>query len=293
MKNKTSKILIIALVLMLALAITGCDAQEVWAYFSGNFPEIPEVPPEEIFINQGNVETQTGGLADIIESIQPTVFDTKVVYHYNAFANPSNTYQQTYKELAVAVKKTDNGVYFWTAMQGVKDKSNTKFNGIPYLYSRVEITVMIGNDSFSANRTLMIEEVDSALLFVSKSALGDNYQDIQVAKLPEIFSPREGETLIAFSNPYGVYQGTVTKGILSSVREVEVGEKTYTLIQTDAALNMMSSGIVFNGKGELMGFLFAKATGDYEGLSFVMPVNKIVAGYHEKGYFEDILIQEV
>ena len=61
MKGKWIKATTILLVLIISLSLSACDATDFWGYFTGNFPDIPKEPPQEITINQGTISTQTGG----------------------------------------------------------------------------------------------------------------------------------------------------------------------------------------------------------------------------------------
>lgn len=86
-----------------------------------------------------------------------------------------------------------------------------------------------------------------------------------------------GQTVIAIGNPLGELGGTVTRGIVSATeREVEIDTgTTMKLIQTDAAINPGNSGgALFNLRGELIGIVNAKSSGEtIEGLGFAIPIN--------------------
>ena len=99
-----------------------------------------------------------------------------------------------------------------------------------------------------------------------------------------------GEVAVAIGNPLGELGGTVTNGIISALdREVTIGGRVMTLLQTNAAINPGNSGGgLFNSKGELVGVVVAKSAGlDVEGLGFAIPINKVkeIAGsLAENGY---------
>jgi len=85
-----------------------------------------------------------------------------------------------------------------------------------------------------------------------------------------------GEEVLAVGNPLGELGGTVTNGIVSATdREIDVGDVTMNLIQTNAAVNPGNSGGgLFNMSGELIGVVNAKSSGsDVEGLGFAIPIN--------------------
>lgn len=82
---------------------------------------------------------------------------------------------------------------------------------------------------------------------------------------------KAGEPVIAIGSPRGL-QGTVTAGIVSSVRDHAAGFK---VIQTDAAANPGNSGgPLFNGKGQVIGVVTSKLQAS-EGLNFAVPINYV------------------
>ena len=85
-----------------------------------------------------------------------------------------------------------------------------------------------------------------------------------------------GEDVIAVGNPLGELGGSVTNGIISALdREISVNGVEMNLLQTNAAVNPGNSGGgLFNMRGELIGVVNAKSSGDgVEGLGFAIPVN--------------------
>jgi len=87
-----------------------------------------------------------------------------------------------------------------------------------------------------------------------------------------------GSPVVAIGNPLGQLGGTVTAGYISALeREVAVEDKTFTVLQTDAAINGGNSGGgLFNAKGELIGLVNAKASSvGVEGLGFAIPIDDI------------------
>lgn len=117
---------------------------------------------------------------------------------------------------------------------------------------------------------------------------------LTVAKLGYSGALIEGEEVLAIGNPLGELGGTVTNGIISCVeREVQVGDVTMTLLQTNAAINSGNSGGgLFNLAGELIGIVNAKysATG-VEGLGFAIPIDTAMISINQLltlGYIPDI-----
>ena len=125
---------------------------------------------------------------------------------------------------------------------------------------------------------------------------GDEEEDIAIIKVeaegltPAVMGDsdelRVGSPVVAIGNPLGQLGGTVTAGIISSLeRQVTIDDQTFTVLQTDAAINSGNSGGgLFNAKGELIGLVDAKAADiGVEGLAFALPLNSI------KDYIEDIV----
>jgi len=86
-----------------------------------------------------------------------------------------------------------------------------------------------------------------------------------------------GEPAIAIGNPLGLeFQGSVTAGVISALnRTIEIGEREFKLIQTDAAINPGNSGgALVNADGLVIGINSAKiAVAGVEGIGFAIPIN--------------------
>ncbi len=98
-----------------------------------------------------------------------------------------------------------------------------------------------------------------------KAAVIGNSDEVQV-----------GDFCLAIGNSLGELSGTVTNGIISATqREVEVEGTTMNLFQMSAAVSPGNSGGgLFNERGELIGIVNAKTSGNgAEGLGFSIPVN--------------------
>lgn len=106
---------------------------------------------------------------------------------------------------------------------------------------------------------------------------------------------RVGDTAAAIGDPLGTQlRGTMTEGIISGInRDISVGGRTMTLIQTTAALNQGNSGgPLINCYGQVVGINTMKI-GDYmstagvEGLGFAIPsttVKEVVDQLASQGY---------
>ena len=90
---------------------------------------------------------------------------------------------------------------------------------------------------------------------------------------------RVGDSVVAIGDPLGVQlRGTMTNGIISAInRDLTVGDRTMTLIQTNAALNNGNSGgPLINVYGQVVGIntmkMGSSSTTSVEGLGFAIPI---------------------
>lgn len=132
--------------------------------------------------------------------------------------------------------------------------------------SAVEATVK-GTDSDS----------DLAVVAVPLSSLSDSILNrIKVAVMGDSDELEVGQQVVAIGNALGSGQA-VTGGYLSALnREVQLEDKTMTLLQTDAAINPGNSGgALLNMNGEVIGINSAKLTEtSVEGMGYAIPISK-------------------
>ena len=119
--------------------------------------------------------------------------------------------------------------------------------------------------------------------------------ELQEAEFGNSSALRVGDTVAAIGDPLGIdLRGTMTDGIVSAInRDVTVGGRTLTLIQTNAALNSGNSGgPLINCYGQVIGIntmkigSFTNQAG-VEGLGFAIPsttVKDIVDQIISQGY---------
>lgn len=109
----------------------------------------------------------------------------------------------------------------------------------------------------------------------------DARKDIAIIKIPGFDLPsvplgnsntiQVGEPVLAVGSPLGL-QGSVTTGVISSVRDDPAGGG-FKVLQTDATANPGNSGgPLVNRRGEVIGIITFKIGGS-ENLNFAMPVN--------------------
>jgi Do/DeqQ family serine protease len=86
------------------------------------------------------------------------------------------------------------------------------------------------------------------------------------------------EWVLAIGNPFGVFNQTVTLGIVSATGRNVEGLGYEDFIQTDAAINRGNSGgALINARGELVGINTAiySETGGYQGIGLAVPGNLV------------------
>ena len=133
-------------------------------------------------------------------------------------------------------------------------------------------------DGKSASATIRGADSDADLAVVevdTKNMKSSTLKKIAVITLGDSSKLQTGERAIAIGNALG-YGQSVTGGYISALnRQVQLTDKTMTLIQTDAAINPGNSGgALLNSKGELIGINTVKySSEDVEGMGYAIPIN--------------------
>jgi S1-C subfamily serine protease len=102
--------------------------------------------------------------------------------------------------------------------------------------------------------------------------------DLQPVTLGSSSGLQVGQNVLAIGNPFGIFNGTMTRGIVSSIRQVQEPDGNYIdeAIQTDAAINPGNSGgPLLNSNGEVIGIntMIASSSGGSVGVGFAIPIN--------------------
>ena len=134
---------------------------------------------------------------------------------------------------------------------------------------KVQVTLFDDETKYDAKIVGQDEQTDLAVIKIEKSGLTK-------AEFADSDSVKVGQFAMAVGNPVGM-NSSVTCGIISAVnREVKDSDgKTYTCIQTDAAINSGNSGgALVNNEGKVIGINTLKLSGTgIEGLGFAIPIN--------------------
>jgi S1-C subfamily serine protease len=102
--------------------------------------------------------------------------------------------------------------------------------------------------------------------------------DLKPVTLGSSASLQVGQKVLAIGNPFGIFSGTMTRGIVSSIRQVQEPGGNYIdeAIQTDAAINPGNSGgPLLNRSGEVVGIntMIASSSGGSVGVGFAIPID--------------------
>ena len=142
-----------------------------------------------------------------------------------------------------------------------------------------KISVYLYNDEtpYEAKIIGTDKQTDLAVIKIDK-------KDLVAAELGDSDTVQVGEWCMSVGNPLGM-KSTVCQGSISALnREISDSDgKTYTVIQTDAAINEGNSGgALVNSKGQVIGINTLKASGEgVEGLGFAIPINSTKNIYND------------
>lgn len=139
--------------------------------------------------------------------------------------------------------------------------------------SEIEVILNTGT-SYSAQVVGEDTKTDLAVIKIEPKA----EEPLSAATLGDSTTVEVGELAVAIGNPMGMeYSGSVTAGIISAVnRTMSIDNRTYNLLQTDAAINAGNSGgALINRFGEVIGINSVKlSTTGVEGMGFAIAISE-------------------
>lgn len=135
--------------------------------------------------------------------------------------------------------------------------------------TKVSVTLFDDETEYEAKIVGQDEQTDLAVIKIEKTGLTK-------AEFSDSDDVKVGEFTMAVGNPVNM-DSTVTTGIVSAVNRkiTDSDGKTYTCIQTDAAINSGNSGgALVNSDGNVIGINTLKLSGTgIEGIGFAIPIN--------------------
>lgn len=236
-----------------------------------------ENPISKIFTSEGsvntgvNIEDYSNTAISVANKVLPSVVGIEVDFSVSSnFPTFSAATQSTTSKATgsgVIISKdgyilTNNHIIDTSSSSSSSYYTVSEANKVlVYLYNEddpIEAKI-IGSDSVT----------DLAILKIDRD-------DLTPAEIGDSDSVQVGEFAMAIGNPLDM-RNTVTSGIISGVnREItDSTGTTYTLIQTDAAINAGNSGgALVNADGKLIGINTLKMSGTgIEGMGFAIPIN--------------------
>ncbi len=201
--------------------------------------------------------------------ILPSIVGIKIEYTVNTnsfWGMGSSTSNATASGSGIII--SDDG-YILTNNHVVS--SATESNSYYQISEAKKVTVTLFNDTteYEAKIIGKDEQTDLAVIKIEKTGLTK-------AEFADSDSVKVGEFAMAVGNPVNM-TSTVTSGIVSAVNRkiTDSDGKTFTCIQTNAAINSGNSGgALVNGEGNVIGINTLKLSGTgIEGIGFAIPIN--------------------
>ena len=137
-----------------------------------------------------------------------------------------------------------------------------------------KVSVKLYNDDTKYDATIIGKDsqTDLAVIKIDKN-------DLPAAELGNSDALKVGEFVMAVGNPLNL-SSSITCGVVSSLnREVQDSDgNTYTMIQTDSAINSGNSGgALVNSQGQVVGINSMKVSSyGVEGIGFAIPINSAI-----------------
>ena len=211
----------------------------------------------------------------VAQKVLPSVVGIKVQYSVNSiFSQNSSTASA---EGSGVIISSDG--YILTNNHVINSSSSSSSSSSFYkLGEATKISVLLYNDTteYEAKVIGTDEETDLAVIKIDRT-------DLKPADLGDSTQLRVGEFAMAIGNPLNM-PSTVTTGIISAKeRTITSDNVTYTVIQTDAAINSGNSGgALINAEEKVIGINTLKLSGSgIEGIGFAIPINDTVNVYQE------------
>lgn len=212
----------------------------------------------------------------VAQKVLPSIVGIKVEYSVSTIFSRS-TSTATAEGSGVIISKDG---YILTNNHVISSSSSSSSSSSYYSVGEAsKITVSLYNDDteYEAKVIGTDSQTDLAVIKINKS-------DLTAAELGNSDTVQVGEWCMAIGNPLGM-QSSVTTGTVSALNRniTDSDGKTYTLIQTDTAINEGNSGgALVNSNGQVIGINTLKASGTgVEGLGFAIPINSTKSIYSD------------
>ena len=229
----------------------------------------------EINTNFANLEEYSKTGVSVASKVLPSVVGIKVEFPVNSVFSKNST---TTSASGSGIIISEDG-YILTNNH-IVDSSTTSSTSFSFYEvgeaSKVQVYLYNDETPYEAKIIGTDKQTDLAVIKIEKTGL-------KAAEIGNSDTLQVGEFAMTIGNPLG-FESSVCAGVVSAVnREITTDGVTYTLIQTDAAINSGNSGgALVNSKGQIIGINTMKIsyTG-VEGLGFAIPISKAKPIYEQ------------
>ncbi len=221
------------------------------------------------YVSQTSLSNYSDTSVYAANKILPSIVGIKVEYNVNSLISMfgRQTQATTAQASGSGIIISEDG-YILTNNHIVSTSSDSSYYEVSEA-TKVTVTLFGDETEYEAEIIGTDEQTDLAVIKIDKTGLTK-------AEFADSDNIKVGEFAMAVGNPLGL-ESTITCGVISAVnREVTDSDgKTYTLIQTDAAINAGNSGgALVNSQGQVIGINTLKLEGDgIEGMGFAIPIN--------------------
>ncbi len=221
------------------------------------------------YVKQTSLENYSDTSVYAANKILPSIVGIKIEYTVNSTSIFGRTGSTTATASGSGIIISEDG-YILTNNHVVSSNSSDS-NSYYQISEATKVTVTLFNDEteYEAKIVGQDEQTDLAVIKIEKTGLTK-------AEFADSDDVKVGEFAMAVGNPVNM-TSTVTTGIVSAVNRkiTDSDGKTYTCIQTDAAINSGNSGgALVNAQGKVIGINTLKLSGTgIEGIGFAIPIN--------------------
>ncbi len=221
------------------------------------------------YVTQTSLSNYSDTAVYAANKILPSIVGIKIEYTVNTQSFFGRSSSSTATASGSGIIISEDG-YILTNNH-VVSSSSSESNSYYQITDAGKVTVTLFGDEteYEAKIVGQDEQTDLAVIKIEKTGLTK-------AEFADSDSVKVGEFAMAVGNPVNM-NSTVTTGIISAVNRkiTDSDGKTYTCIQTDAAINSGNSGgALVNSEGKVIGINTLKLSGTgIEGIGFAIPIN--------------------
>lgn len=221
------------------------------------------------YVTQTSLSNYSDTAVYAANKILPSIVGIKIEYTVNTQSFFGRSSSSTATASGSGIIISEDG-YILTNNH-VVSSSSSESNSYYQITDAGKVTVTLFGDEteYEAKIVGQDEQTDLAVIKIEKTGLTK-------AEFADSDSVKVGEFAMAVGNPVNM-DSTVTTGIVSAVNRkiTDSDGKTYTCIQTDAAINSGNSGgALVNSEGKVIGINTLKLSGTgIEGIGFAIPIN--------------------